>query len=521
MNLNQQEIAPVVGAIVLTSLFVLFKIPHLDLPYFWDASWVYAPAIFEMVEQHPSLIPNTITTDLTRGHPLFFHFSTSIWAKIFGITPTSLHSFMLILSLGILFLVFIISRFYWNSATGFLALSILISQEIFLVQSSLLLPEVLLTLTILLSLWFYSKRQWYLFSLSATLCLLTKESGVVFIGTLFFYHQIFQLSIADRRKRMIDSLYFLIPFVILSVHFIWLKLTEGWFFYPLHLSYFKTTFQSFHQDIRFIWDQIWIYDGRLFISIATGICLILKLKFKKIWHRVLPPLIIYFAYITFYREWPQPEYWLKITILMVVSIGILMFFRKILRQKSKDRFWTSLFILYLLSFSFWCAYNVFTVRYLHSLIVFYSMFCAWGLSMALENNFAKIGLGVLIVYSHLFYFHTLEKSQGIKDVDLNYIDGIEVQTQLIKYCDSIKIQDLPIHASLLEKVAMQNKDLGYLQNKKPFSNVDLLLNEETQYALFTNIAFEPTFHKMDSLGFALIKRFEVNEAWGEVYMKTK
>jgi hypothetical protein len=61
--------------------------------FFWDEAWGYAPALKSMAQAGPSLLPGSISTDLSRGHPLLFHFLGGVWIKIFGETNLSLHAY--------------------------------------------------------------------------------------------------------------------------------------------------------------------------------------------------------------------------------------------------------------------------------------------------------------------------------------------------------------------------------------------------------------------------------------------
>jgi hypothetical protein len=59
-------------------IFTVFKFQHLHYAFFWDESSPYAIAIREMYNHGPSLLPNSINTNLSKGHPLFFHASAAI-----------------------------------------------------------------------------------------------------------------------------------------------------------------------------------------------------------------------------------------------------------------------------------------------------------------------------------------------------------------------------------------------------------------------------------------------------------
>ena len=131
--------------------FVLFKIPDLFLPYFWDEAWSYVPAIKDMTLKGPSLLPNSISPDLYRGHPLLFYFMSSTWIKLFGTNIWITKLFPLIISLFFLQTVFSFTKKNFNYLTAILTLFFLIIQSVFFAQSTFLLPEVLIALFTVLS----------------------------------------------------------------------------------------------------------------------------------------------------------------------------------------------------------------------------------------------------------------------------------------------------------------------------------------------------------------------------------
>ena len=54
--------------------FFCFEIQFFHLAFLFDELWVYGPAVQMMAKNGPSLLPNVISPDLYRGHPLLFHF---------------------------------------------------------------------------------------------------------------------------------------------------------------------------------------------------------------------------------------------------------------------------------------------------------------------------------------------------------------------------------------------------------------------------------------------------------------
>ena len=86
---------------------IIYKLKFLNLPFFWDESWVYAPSLRMMHDNGPSMMPNIIPIEYSRGHPLLFHFLGGVWLKIFGTSLISFHSFALFISVLVIIAFFV------------------------------------------------------------------------------------------------------------------------------------------------------------------------------------------------------------------------------------------------------------------------------------------------------------------------------------------------------------------------------------------------------------------------------
>jgi len=87
------------GIIFLFGLILLLiglKIPTLSLPYFWDEAWPYSTAVHLLFENGLSLFPGAVPFDISRGHPLFFHFMNAAAWHVFGNSITGSHIFPLL-----------------------------------------------------------------------------------------------------------------------------------------------------------------------------------------------------------------------------------------------------------------------------------------------------------------------------------------------------------------------------------------------------------------------------------------
>ena len=112
---------------------ILFKLPHLYLPYYADEAWSYAPAIKIMAQNGPSLLPGAISADYTRGHPLLFYFLSSSWIRLFGDSNFSLHSFALLISVLLVLAVYFSGKKFLNkeglSYTSIESYNVMVSQK--------------------------------------------------------------------------------------------------------------------------------------------------------------------------------------------------------------------------------------------------------------------------------------------------------------------------------------------------------------------------------------------------------
>ena len=79
-------------------LFAFLSFPLIDVPFYWDEIWVYAPALTEMAEIGPTLLPGVLDAELSRGHPLLFHFLGGIFINLFGDDLTTFRLYALLIS---------------------------------------------------------------------------------------------------------------------------------------------------------------------------------------------------------------------------------------------------------------------------------------------------------------------------------------------------------------------------------------------------------------------------------------
>ena len=169
---------------VLLIVFICLKIPHLTLAYYWDESWPYVPAIFQMFARNISLLPGAVDPVLSRGHPLMFHALGAAWLHLFGTSHLSFHSFALFIAVCCLILVYEAGLRLFNKQTAMIASLLLATEVLFFVQSSLVLLELFIGFLAFAALYFYATRRFLITGIVLTMLFYTKESGMVLAGVL-------------------------------------------------------------------------------------------------------------------------------------------------------------------------------------------------------------------------------------------------------------------------------------------------------------------------------------------------
>lgn len=449
-------------------LFVLLvKTPHLSLPYFWDEAWSYITAINKMYETGPGLLPGALPLEISKGHPLFFFFIYSTWMRLFGTSITVVHSLSLLISVATLLATYWMVKKHANRNTALLSIVLLSVQSLFLAQATMVLPEMLVTFLLLLSIHLYLLRKFVWFALTATLMVLTKETSVIFLfGFLLVHLNEYFKSCKELKKFLFESSFISIPLVTYAAFLVLHKHKFGSFFYPVHTDFVEFGIESVQKKLEMATAIIFTRYGRnalLLVLIGSLALLIIKKK-KPENTRLLILLLIQtlfyllFTAINFY----SPRYTLSLMVLFVVAAAVLMS----VAHFSKN--WMNAFII------------------------------AFVIALPLYSTFTK-------------------KSNN--DKDLGYVEAIKVHQEMVHFCEKQQWQDKRISASFNLIYYLRDPSLGYIEGVKEFLNVSDLLdicNSEVYLLECTNIGKQAQVDSIRNKN-RLVKRFELDKAWGEIY----
>ena len=261
-----------------------------------------------------SLLPNGLPPDLSRGHPLLFQFLGGLWFKAFGTSLFIGHLLPLIISLLTLIVTFKISSLIGGKKIGILTVIILVIQPIYFTQSPLILPEMMVALFSITTIYFFIKDKLYISLLFCTLTILTKETSIVIPLSIFLY-------IVLSNKSVKPAIPYLLPVTILVSFFIIQKFQNNWFFFPFHvdiiaakgIEFFHNILKSiyfifiaqfrFLASLFFLWQLLLLVNKKLgekekiitvlsLIIITTSIVLISGLHLMNRYYLMIFPLLI-------------------------------------------------------------------------------------------------------------------------------------------------------------------------------------------------------------------------------------
>jgi hypothetical protein len=463
--------------------FIIFKIPHLYLNYYWDESWSYAPALHKMAERSISLMPGAIPPDNYRGHPTLFYAMGGAWLKIFGTSRLSFHAFPMTISVAALTMVYIFGRRFFSPVVGFAAVVLLIPQGYFLTQSSMGLPEIAVMFWVMLSFYFFFQNRWWAYIFAGSCLLMTKESGLAFIAALllgWLIECLIKIRSTTFREWFITSCRIAAPLLPLAAFFLIQKMTFGWFLFPGHIDMMLFDYEHIvtYQAPR-VFDCIFWQDER---------------------HTVRGLFIIGTLFLIGRAIWKRNATQLK-TVLVNRIVGYFLLF----------------FVMYII-FSF---LNVFTVRYILCCLPILTLLSAYVFYDGLFQNkwitaVVSMGIGV-----HLFVFAI--HLPDTNDVNWGMYDEIEVQGLCVKWFENNTPFSTHIAtAEFLVREHLTNWETGGLSTKNNFPNTSWEINESTEYVVFTDISPDTRVIELKQKNkIQLIQHFARGRAWLDIYKYTK
>jgi len=410
----------------LLAAVVILKFNHVSLPFYWDEAWAYGPAVYEMYHHGLSLLPDALPTDLSRGHPLLFHFSAALWMKIFGTGVFSLHCFAMAIALSLLVVIFQFAKYFLSIQTALMASLLMGVQSLFLAQASLLLPEMFLSLWIIVSLLFYLKGKYALYAISASCAMLTKETAVTLLLTVVCFHLIFQ------KKKTFNSLLLIVPFIPWIIFTLLQKHYHGWYFFPEHIGFLNFSIVHIADIMENYFSLIFIYYGRniiFFTALAALIFVIIRKQWKNIFSN---------------------EISMQTFILLCVFMAVFICFGGI---------------------------NFYSDRYALPLLAPFLLCTSFVVVNCIRKKAVLYFLVSVFLFTGIYYSYSYETTS---DHNLGYIKYCRTQKQCVDYFISNKWQDKNIGTTFLMRYYLNNPASGYVTEENKMLHVTQTVNDKTE-----------------------------------------
>ena len=435
----------------------------------------------------PCLTPACIPVDLYKGHPLFFYFLSSIWMKYLGSDPAIMHSLMLLIALAGLGTFYLLAKKFVPEKWALLAVGVLMLQEVFIVQSGLVLPEVLLMLLTVLCFLAYFEKKKVLFIISASLLVLTKEIGLLAVFIIYLHHVI------THRKLAIEDLWLIAGIIPGLVFYLLQFSTTGWVFYPQHLELASNTMDSLVAKTQIVLHFMFLEQGRIF------------------WYTSI------------------------ITYIIISSV----FSNNKIKLNSSDRRFFNLAGLFIAVTLPFIIYNFLMLRYTLLLFPFIILIVIILLhKLSANNNRLYIAASLItfgIFASSLIYNYNCKTWHD--DASLNYVNAIATHKRLANFCQINNWNDREILTHFLMQQNLKHPVLGYVKGAG-FGNVDYvdtgiqgqaehpdfkaLHPDYKQYdiVIFSNIEFDEGRHNSirSNPAYKLAYEVKTGNAWGEIYV---
>jgi 4-amino-4-deoxy-L-arabinose transferase-like glycosyltransferase len=495
---------------VIIFLFILASSAMINRPYFWDEAWSYMPAIHEMATHTPCLSPGCIDPGLYRGHPLLFYFVSSAWMKLVNPSTTSMHILALLIAVLTVISLYKLSLLVLPKTYALLSVPLLILQEVFFVQASFVLPEILLTFLLTQSLLHYILKKHFHFFIYASLMGLTKETGLILlvpfvITALFDKTRSFRTSIPIYAAALPALFFYLVQ-----------KISLGWFFYPLHVSMVDFSFSQVFSKLTIILKFIFFEQGRIILVLSLLIALMLPfLKHDVKKHlKIIGPGLLVLILLFFLHK-------LAFTLLILCIIGIVV--RKHYEANKTERGFIYVSLMIVLVVIIFSAFNFLMTRYLLVIFPVLIVLSIMALTKALAPYPRTIMAAATFVFLAFVFsmLHNYKYKGWHDDASINYINAVRSHQEAIRFCELHRWTDKRIFAHFLMQQNMTLPMLGYLSDTTPFNHAVFQgeIPPDTGLIIFSCIELDE--YKYESIrnnpAYKLIYRNELNQAWTEIY----
>lgn len=257
--------------------FILLKIPHISLPFFWDETGVYGKIIFHLSDTGLSLHPKAISEWISRGHPLLYPNLIASVTRVFGETVPVAHTANFILACLLLISMYFCLAKPFGSWVGLSATAMLMIQPLFFAQSVFVLPEVALCLFLWWATWAFIQRNFWVYFFAGSAAVLIKEPAIIWLAGLFCWD-----VLHIRKTKWWHFIVWVGPLLVFGIFLLIQKKALGWYFFPYHTGGFDFSLTTiadrggdylvylFWEEGRYMWLTIVLVAGVIALLKRNG-----------------------------------------------------------------------------------------------------------------------------------------------------------------------------------------------------------------------------------------------------------
>lgn len=498
-------------------IFIVAKVPHLTYAFYWDESWVYAPAAMLMYAHGPSLLPNAISTDYSKGHPLFFPASCATWMNIFGTSHMAMHSFALFISVLLVIASHEVMLRLFSPTVAAISIILLLCNTFFFVNSSAVLADILIALLAFLTLYSYAREKHLLTGLFLTLLLFTKESGIVACAVIGI--DLIRLLISrtiSTKIWLFKALSLAIPCICLLAFFVLQKQLVGWYLFPSHTSAIRIELPNTLYNVQRTMVQFFFSSGICYVHyvlLAACITAAIHRRNMRYLYPLLLAVVIYLMIMVF--SWKDAIFH-AFAFSAAITSGWLLWRPWPQFSPLQQRF-LKLITAFALLYIYFCCVNFYEGRYLFPalfmlLIVIMAVFMGHLVSRSVRGTLPVIMACIIAVG-----IYNLSDREG----EMSNFDRMDVQQDLVNYFENNRLYDASIATTaFLEQIHLQDPKTGFLRSAHSFSHVSSTIDTSARFIIFDNI--EPDDHYniiSNAPQYSLVHRFSKGHAWVEVFKR--
>ncbi|MBK8622667.1 MAG: glycosyltransferase family 39 protein [Saprospiraceae bacterium] len=498
-------------------IWLTMRIAFLNIAFYWDEAWVYAPAIRIMAESGPSILPDAIPEFYSRGHPLLFHFLGGVWLKIFGESYISFHAFALSISTIFLMVIYDTIRKWSNGPIAIGTVSLVAFSKLFFAEAGNVLPEVLVALFGILGLRFFIEKKYGLYILFAGLMIWTKESGIVLPAALllaFFIKKVFFDKIIilkeDLLKAGIISSPLIFFIIFLGIQYVY----KGWFLFPEHTGMIELNGKTLLEKLKGLILYLVAEDKRNWITAILGLSILAGQKFSEKITVQVATFVVGILALTMYQD--NTKFLGLLGFILLAVSGIKMFSRYFKDEfVSQKNLFLTLFS-FLLTYIVFSVFNFFTVRYLISILPVFFFLVSFVLFHSLKDF--RYGYSVVITIL-LIIMIPLHYNRNVLFSMASQVDYIELQHKMVKELETNKLYQVPLGVpDFVNRRILEDKYIGFLSSDSIFTKVDWDVNQK-EFIIINSFDAYPEI--LSSGKYTKVNRWEEGKIWLEIWKKVK